>query len=396
MVRTEKVVVAFIASPSDVDEERCKLEDVVTELNRTCSRHMRVRVDLVKWESHTFPDVGVSAQDVINRQIGDDYDIFIGVMWTRFGTPTRSAGSGTEEEFNRAWQRHSEGSPVAIMFYFKDAEVPPSEINLEQLTRIRNFQAKLGKEGVYYWRFRTTDDFVNLARTHLAMKVQQMQSEAGVAHKGREEQADATPLLLESEKDLNGDDLGFLDLMEICSSRMNASSDILGKVRLATADLNAKLNLRTTTINEAVRDAQGAITPGAAKQIVNSAADDMEQYVKRMDVETPMLRQSLTDGVRALGQLVSIAGCFGDSDVEQAGALRAVVVEMESTIDGLERSMPSLMSSIRGIPRMTTLLNKSKANVVRCLLSFQQAMADGRRDLVEVRKALGDIVDGTK
>ena len=43
--------------------------------------------------------LGIDAQDVINRQLGE-YDIFLGIMNTRFGSPTHRADSGTEEEFD--------------------------------------------------------------------------------------------------------------------------------------------------------------------------------------------------------------------------------------------------------------------------------------------------------
>ena len=44
--------------------------------------------------------MGSDPQQIINSQVSDEYDIFIGILWTRFGTPTERAGSGTEEEFS--------------------------------------------------------------------------------------------------------------------------------------------------------------------------------------------------------------------------------------------------------------------------------------------------------
>jgi len=130
MPRTEKVIVVFVASPSDLENERHKLEDVIRELNVTWSKTLGVRLDLVRWETHAYPGMGNDPQDLINKQIGDDFDIFLGLMWGRFGTPTERAGSGTEEEFIRAKQR-LERNPdaVKIMFYFKDAPLPPSKID---------------------------------------------------------------------------------------------------------------------------------------------------------------------------------------------------------------------------------------------------------------------------
>jgi hypothetical protein len=87
MPRTETILRVFVASPSDVIEERQLLEEVVKELNLTWSKNLGIRLELVKWETHAFPGIGDDPQAVINTEIGDDYDIFIGIMWTRFGSP---------------------------------------------------------------------------------------------------------------------------------------------------------------------------------------------------------------------------------------------------------------------------------------------------------------------
>ena len=129
MAKTQTHLQVFVASPSDVPDERRILEEVITEFNVTWGDSQNVHLDLIKWETHTRPSLGKDAQDVVNQQIGDDYDIFLGIMWGRFGSPTNRAESGTEEEFNLACSRWktSPGS-VQIMFYFKDAGIPPSKI----------------------------------------------------------------------------------------------------------------------------------------------------------------------------------------------------------------------------------------------------------------------------
>jgi hypothetical protein len=92
----------FIGSPGDVPEERDIVSVVVDELRRTVAPIIPLELETVRWETHSWPDVGEDAQDVINREIGH-YDVFVGIMWKRFGTPTKRAGSGTSEEFNRAY-----------------------------------------------------------------------------------------------------------------------------------------------------------------------------------------------------------------------------------------------------------------------------------------------------
>ena len=131
MARSETILRIFVASPKDVAEERASLEDVVRELNLTWSKNLGIRLELVKWETHAYPGIGTDPQAVINEQIGDDYDIFVGIIWKCFGTPTERANSGTAEEFDRAYKRFRENpDQLRIMFYFRDAPVAPSELDL--------------------------------------------------------------------------------------------------------------------------------------------------------------------------------------------------------------------------------------------------------------------------
>src|ERR1044071_5111778 len=126
MPRYEMVLRVFVSSPGDVNEERVALEDVVRDLNKSLTGHLGARFDLVRWETDVEPGVGDEPQAVINAQIGADYDIFIGILWKHFGTPTKTAGSGTEAEFRLALERcRNNPDTLRVLFYFKTAP-PPS------------------------------------------------------------------------------------------------------------------------------------------------------------------------------------------------------------------------------------------------------------------------------
>ena len=173
MPRQEQILSVFVASPSDVGDERARLEEVIIELNHSWSRNLGIRLDLIRWETHAYPGFGADPQDVINRQIPSDYDIFIGMMWHRYGTATGRAESGTEEEFMRAKARWDEDrSALDLLIYFKDAPVNPSLIDALQLSKVTEFRKSLGKEGGLYWSFQSTDDFANYVRMHLTKIVQ--------------------------------------------------------------------------------------------------------------------------------------------------------------------------------------------------------------------------------
>jgi hypothetical protein len=106
----------FVASPGAVRAERGALVNVVSEVNHTLGDVRDYQVRLVQWESHVAPRAG-RPQQVINEQIGD-YDIFVGLMWRRFGTPTGVAGSGTEEEYRIAYRTGERRQRISLLFYF--------------------------------------------------------------------------------------------------------------------------------------------------------------------------------------------------------------------------------------------------------------------------------------
>ena len=58
-------------------------------------------------------------------------------MSCRFGSPTKRAHSGTEEEFNRAVQKYMQNPhSIRILFYFRNAAVNALDIDLYQLLQV--------------------------------------------------------------------------------------------------------------------------------------------------------------------------------------------------------------------------------------------------------------------
>lgn len=105
MPRESVILQIFVASPSDVSDERELLETVVAQLNQTWSTSLGITFELVKWGTHVHPSFSSDPQAVINEQIGLEYDVFIGIFWGRLGTSTPRAASGAIEEFDRAYSR---------------------------------------------------------------------------------------------------------------------------------------------------------------------------------------------------------------------------------------------------------------------------------------------------
>ena len=128
-----------------------------------------ISIELVRWETHTRPALG-RPQGVINEQIGE-YDIFIGIMWKRFGSPTGVAESGTEEEFRLAYGRWAESGNPNIMFYFsRQPLVATSAADAQQKGKVETFRSAL-KNVVLCWDYDSPEKFADIVRPHLTQTI---------------------------------------------------------------------------------------------------------------------------------------------------------------------------------------------------------------------------------
>ena len=83
----------FIASPSDLTEERQAATDTVNEWNAQHAAAESVVLLPIKWETHAIPRSSVRPQEAINKQLVRGCDILIGMFWTKLGTNTGAAES---------------------------------------------------------------------------------------------------------------------------------------------------------------------------------------------------------------------------------------------------------------------------------------------------------------
>ena len=111
----------FVASPSDVQKERQEAKLAINHWNDLYSQEKGVMLKPILWETQVSPQMGEEPQAIINRVALTDCDVLIGIFWTRLGTPTSTAQSGTVAEIEKV---KSEGKEVLLFFKSTD-EKPP-------------------------------------------------------------------------------------------------------------------------------------------------------------------------------------------------------------------------------------------------------------------------------
>jgi hypothetical protein len=164
-----RVYRVLIASPSDVEEEREIAVRVIQEWNDLHSYSRKITLLPLRWETHTAPEYGTRPQEVINRAIVDECDLLVGIFWTRIGSPSGVADSGTIEEIERVGKA---GKP--IMLYFSNVQIDPEQINTDQIEKLKSFKGMTFPKALVE-RYKKTIEFRDKFYRQLELKIRDLQ-----------------------------------------------------------------------------------------------------------------------------------------------------------------------------------------------------------------------------
>ena len=163
----------FIASPRDLEKERVIFRDVVNHVNEVKAHSQNLHLVAVGWED-TLPGKG-RPQALINEDVKAS-DLFIMLLWRRWGTPTGEYSSGVEEEYEIARaSSNSKGNPQ-IWMYFRSV---PDEMLADpgpQLRKVLQFRAKIEREHKFLFiTYEDENDWAAKFEVHLCRWIDKFQ-----------------------------------------------------------------------------------------------------------------------------------------------------------------------------------------------------------------------------
>jgi len=156
-----------IGSPSDVMAERNIARESIYSWNDHHSHRSRTVLLPVMWETHATPELGDDPQNIINKQVLPGCQMLIGIFWTRLGTQTKLAASGTVEEIDRF---REEGKPVMVYFCSRSL---PQDIDIQQWDALMKFKERLQKQGLIDY-FDSAEELARKLNRHLTSTVERM------------------------------------------------------------------------------------------------------------------------------------------------------------------------------------------------------------------------------
>lgn len=179
----------LIASPSDLTDERQAATDAINEWNAEHASAEGVVLLPVRWETHARPTTNVRPQQAINDQLVAQSDILIGLFWTRFGTDTGVAESGTVEEIDQFVEAQK-----PAMLYFSRRPIDPSKIDLDQHRKLREFKQTTYKTALV-GDFTTVDGLRQTVLRDLTRQVRDMPRPRRSANRKLEETLALTDIM---------------------------------------------------------------------------------------------------------------------------------------------------------------------------------------------------------
>lgn len=200
---TYRKIRIFIASPSDVTPERDRLRKVVEELDQTRGDELGIVLRTLDWRDLP-PGMGRPQQLVFNNFPPETWDIFVGILWSRFGAPSganapdagRPFSSGTEEEFWSAYRLWRETGRPQMQIYRCVRNIPYKKIDPDQLSKVQKFFSEFAPGGAYpglLKDFTTTNDFETNARLGLTALLRDLKPPAPAASAATTPSASTAP-----------------------------------------------------------------------------------------------------------------------------------------------------------------------------------------------------------
>ncbi|GJM16111.1 MAG: hypothetical protein DHS20C13_14380 [Thermodesulfobacteriota bacterium] len=161
-----KVYRVFLASPSDVNQEREIAKIVVADINKSIGRKFNITLDLVGWED--IPSGYGRPQGKINPHL-EKSNLFIGLLWRTLGSPSgKETLTGFEEEFQLACERKEKKKIDDVKLFFRDIDEEFLKDPGEHLQSLLDFKEDIEtNKKIYYEKFVDDHEWESKLRTNL-------------------------------------------------------------------------------------------------------------------------------------------------------------------------------------------------------------------------------------
>jgi len=359
-----KQIKLFISCPGDIIDELNSIEVIVKEINKTFGELSNFSIQIVHWNEDTYTDIGEDGQEVINNQI--EYDILIGILWMKLGTPTKRDKSGTVEEINRAI---SNPKKQQLLYFKTAAPTNLNSINTSELDKIRSFKQELTNK-LLYKEFESVEKFESLFRLNLSnlikdkfIKEQKPINDTAeiILSEKEAKYQNIVSLINEIENPTNGDltDIDIFDLNENTYESFEKISINLETITSYINKLTDYLNIGTEEINiiNAIKDTRLKLSK--AKKVVNRLSGELNEFNDEVNSELPHFSENLEEVGKTVSEVLLTTKSYNDDNYLE---IKSNAVNFRNSMEYAMNSTANMLKEIMDWPPINLKFNTSKRN----------------------------------
>lgn len=360
-------VTLFISSPSDQLENRNLAEEVAGHVNRMRGNKEGFYIRVVRWENDARPGVGAEPQILIDRQLGTEFDIYVGFMGAKFGTATSKAGSGTEQEFNNALQSCGEGNRE-VLFYFQDPRHATEVPKASELAKVEEFQSKLRELDVLYWKFSSTEELKNQLTKHISDAVdgvltnttQRTVKEASNQTVSKHSSFD--PLANLNALD-DSEEEGMFELSEKVEKNADMFSAEMDTISSHTTNLGNKFQILINATTELTAKAPSEFLK-SRKRIFALTAKYMEDFTSGVADSLPKMHDYFGQVLDATNSMLLLSKQSRTENQEDLELLDSALNVLIGSLREVAPSVGSFKAEVQNLPKMTSQISRSKRRML--------------------------------
>lgn len=388
-MKSIKNIKLFVSCPGDIKSELDSIDVIVNEINKTSGEQGGYKLEILNWKTDTYSGIGEDAQEVINEQLDKKYDILIGLLWQKIGTPTKRDKSGTVEEINRAIQNKKE-----ILVYFNI--MPPenlNQVNLKTLTKVNTFKKELNKKGVLFKEYNSIQGFEGFLRIQLptlvAEKLFRKKSSEKNPRKAKLKTdkyssiSNAIDKVENHKKDVSFDKDIFV-LVNNTVESMDVVTNCMGSISSSMNDFSTKLIKRTSEMNSLVRIKDHRLRFKRSKTIIDSLIKEMDEFSFLINKEL----SSFSSNFKSIGPNYTQILLYADSleDQSEVLSMKDSILGFRNSVEGATKSGADVLEIALKWPSVNPEFTNSKRELVVTLKNLVKEMFEGLKLLDEAIK----------
>lgn len=275
----------LISCPSDCEEFKDTVVHLLSITNQFCETFLDARIEHIYFKENVPSGAASEAQKVINSNVRDQFDIYVGLFWSRLGTPTSTHRSGAVEELDIAYEMNQLSGRVGIHVYFCEADISKELFRNSNAQEIEWLRSHVRDKGILYKSFVTAAQLQSHLSVDVVADLKQLLRESAATTKH------------ESAKSLNPELVaGFL---ESIASRFNHLKERTLLMTTSMRDFSACMEKRTAEItrigNMNKPFAVKAALEGVFKRIVHDMQVLDGQYQEFLDHSIPTVQECMVE-----------------------------------------------------------------------------------------------------